>query len=235
MLLGFILVFSLCGSMVKCFSSTIGYTPYIRTPYIRTTTTTVTSTTEERLPALEIVATPDYPVAAGQDVHLNCNSSSISMPVTWSWQHLQDNSWKVVSNGKELTLTKPEESGMYRCQVVSRLNQIRTSQARIIYIVSFKATVGENLGKAAFALSILSLAAIIAGLIWLGWQRFGDKPTALSTPNKSVSGPEIAPKACPPQADCDGDMYMNYTHMDRSYTDLDPANMSGDNLYSTLS
>lgn len=38
-----------------------------------------------------------------------------------------------------------------------------------------------------------------------------------------------------PQADCDAtDVYMNYTNTNPAYTDLDPANMTEDNVYSSL-
>lgn len=91
------------------------------------------------LPALEIVARPDYPVAAGEEIHLNCSAPPILMPVNWSWLHLQDKRWKSVGFEKELTLTKPEDSGVYYCQA-THLSKMSQSQNYTIYIVSVQAT-----------------------------------------------------------------------------------------------
>lgn len=38
-----------------------------------------------------------------------------------------------------------------------------------------------------------------------------------------------------PPADGDGDVYMNETSTNQAYTDLDPINMTMDNVYSSLS
>lgn len=38
-----------------------------------------------------------------------------------------------------------------------------------------------------------------------------------------------------PQADADGDVYMNYASNNQAYVDLDPTSMSMDNVYSSLS
>lgn len=92
------------------------------------------------LPALEIVARPDYPVAVGEEVHLNCSAPPIPMPANWSWLHLQNKKWTLVGSEKELTLTKPEESGVYRCQAVTHVSQMSQSQNYTVYIVSVQAT-----------------------------------------------------------------------------------------------
>lgn len=49
--------------------------------------------------------------------------------------------------------------------------------------------VGENLGIAAFAVTIVILVAIIAGVVWFVWQKLRDTPASPSTPNKSKKAP----------------------------------------------
>lgn len=93
----------------------------------------------EMLPAVKIVAKPDYPVAAGQVVLLYCSSAPVSLSVNWTWLHLlQDKSWKVVGFEKQLTLTKPEESGQYQCKAETQM-QMKQSQIYTVCIVSFQA------------------------------------------------------------------------------------------------
>lgn len=91
----------------------------------------------ETFPPLWVVATPDYPVAAGQKVSLYCSSSIISGTGTWSWERLRNQSWEKQGNSRELILTKPEQSGEYRCcsSVVNCANQTHT-----VYIISTQTT-----------------------------------------------------------------------------------------------
>lgn len=91
--------------------------------------------TESNMPVLQLVATPDYPVAAGQSVVLRCSSSIKPLSITFSWHHLQNRTWKNVSVGSELILTKPQQSGLYRCQ-----DCILYSQNHTVYIISVNAT-----------------------------------------------------------------------------------------------
>lgn len=165
--------------------------------------------TTMELGPLHLVAIPDYPVAAGQKVQLICRTVIQRDFIIWSRYHLQNQSWETVGSGKELVLTKPKESGKYRCET-HNVEAERVSQNHTVYIVSVSTT-GENLGKAAFALSILILIAIIAGLLWLAWQTSGNKLSALNAPKKDVPPlPEVTPKVLPPIEDSD-DVYMNYT------------------------
>ncbi|KAM6912242.1 uncharacterized protein FYW49_010754 [Xenentodon cancila] len=191
-------------------------------------------TTEEKLPPLQLEATPDNPVAAGQRVHLHCSAFPMSAFATWSWQRQQNQTWKEVAVGRELILTEPQQSGAYRCHAESRLSQRSVSQTHTVLIVSMKTTVGENLGIAAFVLFLLVLISIIAGLIGLGWQRVGDTATPASDRVNGVPGPEVTSNGCFPQVNCDGDVYINYTSNNHAYSDLDPTSVTADSFYSTL-
>nr|XP_024661966.1 uncharacterized protein LOC101468436 [Maylandia zebra] len=174
---------------------------------------------------------PDYPVAAGQKVSLYCSSSIISVTGTWSWVRLRNQTWEKEGNSRELILTKPEQSGEYRCcsSVVNCANQTHT-----VYIISTQTTVGENLGITAFVFSLLILIIIIAAVIffWLGFQRTSGTVTTSSTPAvKDVPGPEITPTGDLPQPDTD--VYINYTS--QGYADVEPANVTWEGVYSSLS
>lgn len=95
----------------------------------------------DKLSPLQLVATPDYPVAAGQEVHLHC--SAFNMPiVTWSWQHLENQTWLEVGIGTDLTLTKPEQSGLYHCSAETKSLQKSVSPNHTVYIVSMPAATG---------------------------------------------------------------------------------------------
>ncbi|XP_035766868.1 uncharacterized protein LOC102780328 [Neolamprologus brichardi] len=203
-------------------------------------------THKETFPPLWVVATPDYPVAAGQKVSLYCSSSIISGTGTWSWERLRNQTWGKEGNSRELILTKPEQSGEYRCcsSVVNCANQTHT-----VYIISTQTTVtslnvsflfpqlptvGENLGITAFVFSLLILIIIIAAVIffWLGFQKTSGTVTTSSTPAvKDVPGPEITPTGDLPQPDTD--VYINYTS--QGYADVEPANVTWEGVYSSLS
>nr|XP_020446627.1 uncharacterized protein LOC109955126 [Monopterus albus] len=190
------------------------------------------SSSEGPLSLLELVATPNYPVAAGQTVKLHC--SAVPM---WdiSWQHLENQTWQNVSADLDLTLTEPQQSGLYRCCAKNRVQQRRISPNHTVYIVAMQPTVGENLGITAFVLSLLALIINIAILFWLGWQRFGHILINSSTAAKGFPGPENSPTGGLPQTESERDVYINYTRTDHAYTDLDPANVIVDNVYSSLS
>ncbi|XP_005925697.1 uncharacterized protein LOC102296987 [Haplochromis burtoni] len=189
-------------------------------------------THKETFPPLWVVATPDYPVAAGQKVSLYCSSSIISVTGTWSWVRLRNQTWEKEGNSRELILTKPEQSGEYRCcsSVVNCANQTYT-----VYIISTQTTVGENLGITAFVFSLLILIIIIIAAViffWLGFQRTSGTVTTSSTPAvKDVPGPEITPTGDLPQPDTD--VYINYTS--QGYADVEPANVTWEGVYSSLS
>ncbi|XP_047249015.1 uncharacterized protein LOC124884974 [Girardinichthys multiradiatus] len=230
MTLGFVLIFFLCTSTVTVqagMSSTENYST--------TTATTSGLTTTMKLVALNLMATPDYPVAAGQRVKLSCNTTNPSQTITWQRYHLQSETWENVSMGNVLILTQPQESGKYRCETHNTLNVLIVSQNHNVFIVSIPTT-GENIGKAALVLSVLILIATIAGVLLLFWKRSNDDLSALNAPKKDVPAPSVViPKVLPPKDDPDGDVYMNYTSTTQAYSDLNPANMTGDDCYSTLS
>ncbi|XP_068582578.1 uncharacterized protein [Cebidichthys violaceus] len=218
MLLSFSLLWFLCESTVK--SQTTTWT---------TTNSTNTTVAVEGKLSLQLVAIPDYPVAAGQRVNLLCNAFNVKDSVK-SWQHLENQTWHVVGIGGELTLTKPEQSGLYRCRAVSQFSQNHT-----VFIISMHTTVSENLGIAAVFLSLLALIIIFAILFWLGWHRLGATLTTSNIAAKDFPGPEQSPKGGLPHTESDGDVYINYTNTSQDYTDLDPTNVTEDNVYSSLS
>ncbi|XP_028250440.1 uncharacterized protein LOC114426975 [Parambassis ranga] len=178
---------------------------------------------EVNIPPLQLEATPDYPVVAGQSVVLRCSSSILPLSITSSWHHLQNQTWKNVSVGRELILTEPRQSGLYRCQDGRMYSQNHT-----VYIISVRATVGENLGVAAFILSLLALI-IITIVFWTGYQKL----RSLSTSGSAAKGfPQSDPASKRGLPQNDQDVYMNYTSDNQAYTDLDPTSMTGHNVYS---
>ncbi|KAF6725059.1 hypothetical protein FQA47_006202 [Oryzias melastigma] len=191
------------------------------------TTETVT-TAKEIQPGVQLLASPDYPVSEGQRVQLQCKLLSGST-VSVDWQVLKGQTWREVDSDGELILTKPEQSGVYRCQAGSNWSQNHT-----VSIVAIKTSMGEVLGIAAFVLSLLVLITIIAGLLLVVYQRIGSPKTPSSPAVKEKDpGPKFEPKGDFPTEDGDGD-YMNYTGKNSAYTDLDPSSLSADNEYSTV-
>lgn len=89
---------------------------------------------------LQLVAKPDYPVAAGQRVDLHCKTFTMPDSAVWSWQRLENQIWTEVERGRDLTLTNPEQSGLYRCHAETNLSQKRVSPDHAVYIVSMHAT-----------------------------------------------------------------------------------------------
>ncbi|RVE57442.1 hypothetical protein OJAV_G00216290 [Oryzias javanicus] len=197
-----------------------------------TPTTAKASTTIEIQPGVQLLASPDYPVSEGQRVHLQCKLLSVSsVSVDWSWQFLKGETWKEVDSDGELTLTKPEQSGVYRCRAKIGSNW---SQNHTVSIVAIKASIGESLGIAAFVLSLLVLITIAVGLLLVVWQRIGIPKTPPSPAVKvDDPGPKVVSKEEFPTDESDGD-YMNYTSKNSTYTDLDPSSMCADNEYSTV-
>ncbi|XP_043999417.1 uncharacterized protein LOC122846477 [Gambusia affinis] len=220
------LVFSLCASAVKSLTSNSPTT---------TSHPRITNSTQVPVDCPHLVATPDYPVAAGLTVELLCQTTIPSQNITWSRSHLQNESWEYVGSGKVLLLTEPKQTGTYRCEIRNNGTVTCKSQNHAVYIVSIS-TAGEKLGEAAFAFTILILIGIIAGLGWFCWERSGNKPSSSNAPKKNVPPPpEVIPKNFPQTSDADGDIYMNYTSSTQPYTDLNPSNLTGKDFYSTLS
>ncbi|KAK5857551.1 hypothetical protein PBY51_010790 [Eleginops maclovinus] len=228
MLPTFYLLLFLCESTVQFTSTGWQTTTTARTTSLETSTP---MTTEVRIPALQLVAKPGYPVTEGQRVQLYCGPSTIPDSVKWSWELLGDKSSKVVGNSSDLTLTKPEQSGRYQC-VAQNTVSIRRSSEHIVYIISTHTTVAEQLGIAAFFFSLVALISIFAIFFWLGFQRHVATQTTSNTAAKGFPGPDKSPKGGIPPAESGGDVYMNYTGND--YSDLDLNNVTG-NDYSSLS
>lgn len=98
------------------------------------------SPSPEELSALQLIAKPDYPVAAGQSVHLHCMALTMPRNVSWSWQRWKNQTWQKVGNGRDLTLTEPDQSGQYCCFAKSNSTFQRASPGHKVYIVSTHAT-----------------------------------------------------------------------------------------------
>ncbi|KAM4543258.1 uncharacterized protein PAE49_019664 isoform 2-T2 [Odontesthes bonariensis] len=221
MLLGVVILLSLresTGQSTK--STTVGET-------ITTTNEAPPSITEKPSP-LQLVAKPDYPVAAGQRVHLCCSAPTEPAVIIWFRKHLHNETWKQVGNGLELILTEPEQSGVYHCN--ANIWPSQQSPNHTVFIIAIQTTVGEKLGIAAFVLSL----SIIICLPLLHIQRFCHTVTTPRTAVEGVGKPEVVSKGEPPQANSDKDVYMNYTSTS-AYSNLDPTIMTGENVYSSLS
>lgn len=87
-----------------------------------------------------LVATPDYPVAAGLTVELSCQTIIPSQNIIWSRSLLQNESWENVGSGKVLLLTEPKQTGTYRCEILNIGKCV--SQNHNVYIVSIS-TAGQ--------------------------------------------------------------------------------------------
>nr|XP_040055977.1 uncharacterized protein LOC120833161 isoform X1 [Gasterosteus aculeatus aculeatus] len=184
----------------------------------------------EEKPSLQLVAIPDYPVAAGRRVNLQCRAFTVQDSVGLSWQRLRNQTWLPAGVGGHLTLTEPEQSGLYRCLTAA---ESRFSQNHTVYIVATHTTVGENLGTSAFVFSLLALIAIFAIIFWLCWHRLDGTLITGNVASKGFPGSEQPPKEDLPHAECD--VYVNYTCTSSDYTDLNPTTVIEDDVYSNLS
>ncbi|XP_077415727.1 uncharacterized protein LOC144044899 [Vanacampus margaritifer] len=183
------------------------------------------------LPALQLTATPDYPVAAGQKVSLHCSAPNLTAYDNWYWQRQGKETWKRVAEGDNLTLSEPQQSGMYRCLAQRSLIE-SVSPNHTVLIISFHTT--DNVAITALVLSFLALIMNIAVMFWLGWQRLGDKATPANTGANGFSRAGKEPKGGLPQAENDGHVYMNYSSTNLTYTDLDAQTVVADSTYSVL-
>ncbi|XP_029350341.1 uncharacterized protein LOC115036327 isoform X3 [Echeneis naucrates] len=100
---------------------------------------TMGATMKEMHSPLQAVAMPDYPVAAGQTVQLHCSAFQILTFANWSWQHLENRVWHQVGSERDLILTEPEQSGLYRCWAKT-LNSELVSHNLTVYIIDMPPT-----------------------------------------------------------------------------------------------
>ncbi|XP_026163201.1 uncharacterized protein LOC113130633 [Mastacembelus armatus] len=225
-------------SFLFILSKNTGFAAAVEVSYPQWTTHRSTSpvTTKENL---KVVAIPDHPVAAGETVTLYCTAVTVPAFSTWplvTWQRLENQTWQNVSTNRNLTLTEPEQSGPYRCWAQDQFFQKGISPSHTVRIFAMLPTVVESFGITAFVLSLLALIINLAIVLWLVWQRLGGTLTTSSTPAaKGFPGPEKATKGGLPQTGKEDDVYMNYTNTNQAYSDLDPTNMTADNVYSCLS
>ncbi|XP_028995531.1 uncharacterized protein LOC114848854 isoform X2 [Betta splendens] len=187
--------------------------------------------TEPVSPSCVLVATPDYPVAAGQTVHLRCSSEPpSSSSSSFIWQRLQNQTWASVGYGAALTLTAAEQSGLYRCCAGNRTQ----SQNHTVFIVAAPPAADGYVGVAALVLSLIALGVSGAAVFWMGTQKC-DVALPKADATKDFPLPKTAPKVTVTEPGDDGDVYMNYSNSSHAYTDLDPAKMAVSSVYSTLS
>ncbi|XP_035023017.1 uncharacterized protein LOC118115909 [Hippoglossus stenolepis] len=194
--------------------------------------TTITTTRKVTVPPVLVRAKPDYQVVAGRTVELYCDAYTIQRSIRWSWQHLESETWREVGHSKNLNLTEPNQSGPYRCRAENEYSQ-SMSNIITVYIIPMQPT--ENFGIAGFVLSLLALIVSLTVLCWLGWERLRGKLPPSNTAAKGFPAPEKAQKGGLPNNEGDGGVYMNYTSNNQDYSNLDPVNMTGDNMYSSLS
>lgn len=203
------------------------------------TSTPTSNTTTVTLPPVKLYlsAIPDYPVSEGQTVALHCREIPVPDKVIWKWKKLDvtgdNDTWTEVGSGPELSLTRPEQSGQYRCWAQSLSTEFNESNVHTVYIVSVHTTAVDHLGIAGFVFSLLAFILNLAVVFWLLWQRFSATPTLPST----TKDHSITNKAMDVarQAESEQDMYMNYTCTDEDYTDLNPSTSNENSVYSSLS
>lgn len=106
-----------------------------------------------------LVATPDYPVAAGQTVQLQCSAEPLSPNASPSyvWQRLENDTWVAVSNGSDVTLAEPNQSGLYSC--FDTRSRESVSQNHTVFIVAIPPTgwLCERLNSSCEQLELLDL------------------------------------------------------------------------------
>ncbi|KAM9842216.1 uncharacterized protein ACBR49_013665 [Aulostomus maculatus] len=160
---------------------------------------------------------------------MHCSASTTLDSISWFWERMENQTWHRVGFSRNLTVTEPQESGLYRC-LAERWSSQSASPHHMVYIVSVHATVAENLGIAGLIFSLLALMINGTILLWLGFRKL---PTSTSSTGAGFPPPVEAPNGDLPQHD--GDVYINYTNTNQAYTDLNPVTMTGDNIYSSVS
>ncbi|CAN9502500.1 unnamed protein product [Ophioblennius macclurei] len=227
----------LCVVFILLFWGNSAKASTLTPPTNTTQRTQVITTPEVRISSVQLSGTPQYPVAAGQRVSLNCSVPLGPKTIYWSWSHQRfNNIWHTLDvNVSELILTEPEQSGEYRCIARSPGGQRRNSITHRVLIISIQTTAWEKLGVAAF---VISIAILIIGLVILFWilsQRVHQEATASSTAAKSFPTPGMTSKGVLPEKGMESDVYMNYTNSNPGYSDLDLSSVTEDNVYSSLS
>ncbi|XP_077476340.1 uncharacterized protein LOC144089405 [Stigmatopora argus] len=186
------------------------------------------------VPHLEV--TPDNPVTTGQNVILNCTLPSWLDNCTSYLERKEEEIWNVVIEGTNLTLSEPQQSGIYRC--LAQMNQYRWySRSHAVYIVCINPLVNsqDNVGIGALALSLLAVVMNMTTVFWLCWQRARDKGGVANTGAKGLQRSGKDTTGGLPQLENAGQVYMNYSNTNLTYTDLDPTRMNSDSTYSVLS
>lgn len=200
----------------------------------------------ERLSQLRLVATPSQPVVMeGQRVVLHCQASTYPPAANWSWYHMSVlNVQMNMSPGRDLVISRPEESGLYNCRahsLVLGISQTQSSPYHLIYVVPMTGpAVVDDLGVAGFGLSLLVCLILLAALLWFAWGRCGARCLALqqvtssSAKAKGLTASKMAPSDGLPHAESQGD-YMNFTTTNLAYAELEPNSRTRNDVYSSLS
>ncbi|XP_060938131.1 uncharacterized protein LOC133014934 [Limanda limanda] len=221
--------FLLFFSSVSTVKSQITNLPESTTPFI-------TTTAKGTAPPVYLRVKPDYQVVTGPTVELYCHANTIPPYIRWSWQHLEGETWREVDHSRNLSLTEPNQSGLYRCRAENGYSE-STSNIIRVYIIPMQPTeiVTGNFGMPGFVLSLLALSVSLSVLCWLGWERLCGTQPPSNTAAKGCPAPVKAQKGGLPSTQGDGNVYMNYTNTNQDYSNLDPVNMTGDSMYSSLS
>ncbi|XP_056447247.1 uncharacterized protein LOC130383195 isoform X2 [Gadus chalcogrammus] len=206
------------------------------------------SATAERLAKLEVSATPSHLVVMeGQPVVLNCHAPTSSLAVNWSWHMTPLNRLgiNVMYTGRDVVISRPEDSGYYHCMAQSLemgINQTVNSSSFLIQVLAMPKTglaLVDHLGLAGFGLSLLGWLILLAALLFA---RGGyatcctllEEVISTSPKAKGLTGSKMATSDGLPHVESQGD-YMNYTGTNLAYGDLKPNSMTGHNVYSNLS
>ncbi|XP_024916085.1 uncharacterized protein LOC107988680 isoform X2 [Cynoglossus semilaevis] len=130
-------------------------------------TVSLITTPSVDLRPLQVEAVPDYPVTAGQTVTLFCSSVN-----SYIWQHLVNLNWQDVGQDGNLTLTQPQQSGLYRCR--ARTTSLHISRNLTVNIEPTVNTVKKDLAEPAFVLSLLGFVISLGIVGWLLWGKFSN-------------------------------------------------------------
>ncbi|CAL8296786.1 unnamed protein product [Arctogadus glacialis] len=205
------------------------------------------SATAEQLAKLEVSATPSHLVVMeGQPVVLNCHAPTSSLAANWSWHMTPLNrlEMNVMYTGRDVVISRSEDSGYYHCMAQSLemgINQTVNSSSFLIQVLAMPKTglaLVDHLGLAGFGLSLLGWLILLAAVLFARGG-YATRCTLLeevmsSAKAKGLTGSKMATSDGQPHVESQGD-YMNYTGTNLAYGDLKPNSMTGHDVYSNLS
>ncbi|XP_015204335.1 high affinity immunoglobulin epsilon receptor subunit alpha-like isoform X2 [Lepisosteus oculatus] len=148
-------------------------------------TTNVDLQVLEKISFLSVVAHPsDLFVFEGYTITLTCQATTWPPIITWSWYKSTEEGSSMVGLGKELSLYRVEESGVYYCRAnstVLTIIQDEYSGNKTIHIIPKPAEM--ILALAAVILVLLSLLFFVPVVFWL-WRQ--QRQATVNTPASNV-------------------------------------------------